>query len=181
MIFSTSLLVVTSPVILITCVAIMLDDFGSPFYKQERLGHLGKTIKIVKLRSMKLDAEKNGAQWAKKNDTRVTKIGHFIRKTRIDELPQLFNVIMGDMSLIGPRPERAVFVDQFCHEVPGFEKRLAIRPGLTGLAQVSGGYDHTPAEKLQFDLDYIEHYGVKEDLSIFFKTFYVVLSGYGAR
>lgn len=180
-IFSLFLLIVLSPLIIITCFAIVIEDRGNPFYFQERVGHLGKKIRIIKLRSMYLDAEKNGAQWAKKDDDRVTNVGHFTRKTRIDELPQLINVLKGDMSLIGPRPEREVFVEQFCMEIDGFEKRLEVRPGLTGLAQVSGGYDHTPKEKLEYDKKYIENYSLKQDIAIFFKTIMVVLNGEGAR
>lgn len=180
-IFSLFLLITTSPIMIITCLATIIEDKGTPFYFQERVGHLGKKIKIIKLRSMYLDAEKNGAQWAKKDDDRVTRVGHFIRKTRIDELPQLINVLKGDMNLIGPRPEREVFVEQFCMEIDGFEKRLEVRPGLTGLAQVSGGYDHTPKEKLEYDKKYIENYSLKQDIVIFFKTIMVVLNGEGAR
>lgn len=179
--FSLILLVATSPVVLIAIICIVIESFGNPFYTQERVGHLGRSIRIIKLRSMRLDAEKNGAQWAKDHDNRVTKVGHFIRKTRIDELPQLMNVLKGEMSLIGPRPERPMFTEQFCYDVPGFEKRLQVRPGLTGLAQVSGGYEHTPAQKLEYDVEYIKNYGLLQDLKIFIKTIGVVVTGDGAR
>src|SRR5690606_8683299 len=116
-------LILVSPVILITAIFIKLESKGPAFFIQERSGLNGKTFNIIKLRSMTIDAEKNGPQWATKNDLRVTNVGKFIRKTRIDELPQLINVLKGDMSIIGPRPERPVFVEQFSREIPGFENR----------------------------------------------------------
>ena len=127
------------------------------------------------------DAEKNGAQWADKDDCRVTKIGNFIRKTRIDELPQLFNILKGDMSLIGPRPERPRFTVEFNQEIPGFVERLQIKPGLTGWAQVNGGDDVTPEEKWELDMYYIEKRDVWMDFKILLKTVGVVLTGAGAR
>lgn len=146
------------------------------------MGLMGKRIYVTKLRSMYSDAElKSGAMWAQKNDARVTKVGSFIRKTRIDELPQILNVLSGEMSLIGPRPERPNFTDEFSESVPGFEKRLTIRPGLSGWAQVNGGYDVTPAEKLADDMYYIEHVSFKLDALIVFKTIKTVFTGDGAR
>src|SRR5699024_7760636 len=112
----------------------------------------------------------NGAKWALANDPRVTRVGKFIRKTRIDELPQVINIIKGDMSLVGPRPERPMFTAEFSKEIPGFTKRLSVKPGLTGWAQVNGGYDITPEEKLNLDLYYINNKSLKTDLSILFKT-----------
>ena len=127
------------------------------------------------------DAEKNGAKWADKNDMRVTAFGKFIRKTRIDELPQLWNVIKGEMSLIGPRPEREVFYKEFEKTIPNFRDRLQVRPGLGGWAQVNGGYDITPKEKLEYDLEYIENLSFRLEAEIFFRTIKVVLTGNGAR
>jgi exopolysaccharide biosynthesis polyprenyl glycosylphosphotransferase len=181
LVFSLLLLIVTLPVLLVTAIAIKLESPGSIFYKQERVGKDGKLFNVWKLRSMRSDAEKNGPQWASKNDSRVTKVGQFIRKTRIDELPQLFNVLNGEMSLIGPRPERPMFTEQFDKEIPGFKNRLAVKPGLTGWAQVNGGYEMTPAEKLDLDLYYIEKQSFKLDAKIFFQTIKVVCTGDGAR
>lgn len=168
--------------IMIFGILIKLETPGKMFYSQERVGYMGKPIYITKLRSMFQDAEKkSGAMWATKNDARVTRVGSFIRKTRIDELPQLFSVLKGDLSLIGPRPERPMFTEEFSKDIPGFEQRLRITPGLSGWAQVNGGYDATPAEKLVDDLYYIEHVSATLDLKIFFKTIGVIFSGNGAR
>ena len=169
------------PVILITAIFIKIDSNGPIFYVQERLGLGGKVFKLIKLRSMSVDAEKDGMQWAQSNDPRVTRVGQFIRKTRIDELPQLFNVLKGDMSLIGPRPERPEFTVQFEKEIPGFINRLSVMPGLTGWAQVNGGYDISPKEKLELDLEYIEKQSIKLDILIIYKTIQTVLTGEGAR
>lgn len=174
-------LILTTPILLFFCIAIKLDTPGPAFYLQERVGRNGKYFKVIKLRSMGVDAEKKGAQWADKNDPRVTKIGAFIRKTRIDEIPQFFNVLQGDMSMIGPRPERPMFTAQFNEEIPDFVKRLAVKPGVTGWAQVNGGYDITPKEKLKLDLYYIENSSLLMDLKIIFKTVRIVLTGEGAR
>lgn len=179
--FSIALLLFTLPVMLLVAVAIKLESPGPIFYKQVRVGLKGRNFEVIKLRSMRTDAEKNGPQWASKNDPRVTRVGQFIRKTRIDELPQLVNILRGDMSLIGPRPERPVFTDQFEKEIPGFKKRLEVKPGLTGWAQVNGGYEATPEEKLRLDLYYIEKQSLKLDLKIIWKTVLVVLTGNGAR
>jgi len=130
---------------------------------------------------MRKDAEATGAKWAEVNDSRVTKIGAFIRKTRIDELPQLILVLKGDMSIIGPRPERPVFTEKFNREIYGFEKRLLVKPGLTGLAQINGGYDISPREKLTYDLEYIQNVSFSLELKIILKTFKVLLTGEGAR
>lgn len=169
------------PLVIIFGIRIKIEDNGPITYKQERLGKGGKRFYIYKLRSMRTDAEKFGAQWAEKDDPRITKVGRFIRKTRIDEIPQLFNILKGDMSLIGPRPERPQFTEQFNREIPGFINRLAVKPGLTGWAQVNGGYDMTPAEKLVEDIYYIKNRSVLLDFKIIFKTVAVVLTGDGAR
>ena len=167
--------------ILIFAVIIKLETPGPAFFLQERVGLHGKYFKVIKLRSMGVNAEKNGAQWATKNDPRVTKVGAFIRKTRIDELPQLFNVLKGDMSLIGPRPERPMFTAQFNEEIPGFIDRLQVKPGITGWAQVNGGYDITPREKLELDRYYINNMSFWLDLKIILKTIKVCITGDGAR
>ncbi|MGM9637629.1 MAG: sugar transferase, partial [Eubacteriales bacterium] len=125
---------------LIIALLIHLDSPGTILFRQERLGKDGKPFTILKFRSMRMDAEVDGPQWADKNDFRCTKIGLFIRKTRLDELPQLWNILKGDMSLVGPRPERACFYDEFETYIHGFRNRLVVKPGLTGLAQVNGGY-----------------------------------------
>nr|WP_205603217.1 sugar transferase [Heyndrickxia ginsengihumi] len=174
-------IIVALPIILICSLLIMIETPGSPFYIQERVGKNGKTFKLIKLRSMRKDAEKTGAKWAEANDPRITKVGAFIRKTRIDELPQLLSVLKGDMSIIGPRPERPMFTAQFDREIPGFSNRILVKPGLTGLAQVNGGYDLTPKEKLQYDLEYIEHLSPRLEMKIILKTFKVLLTGEGAR
>ena len=174
-------LLIGIPLMVIFGILIKVEDNGPITYKQERLGKGGKKFYIYKLRSMRTDAEKFGAQWAEKDDPRITKVGKFIRKTRIDEIPQLFNILKGDMSIIGPRPERPSFTEEFNQEIPGFINRLAVKPGLTGWAQVNGGYEITPREKLIEDIYYIENRSVLLDLKILFKTIKVVLTGDGAR
>jgi exopolysaccharide biosynthesis polyprenyl glycosylphosphotransferase len=174
-------LVISLPFIAVLGLAIKLETPGPIFYVQERVGKGGRLFKVVKLRSMVNDAEKNGAQWAEKDDPRVTRVGRFIRNTRIDELPQFINVLRGEMSIIGPRPERPEFIMEFNESIPGFIERLCVKPGLTGWAQVNGGYDLTPKEKLELDLYYIENRGVKLDIAIVLKTIRVLVTGQGAR
>lgn len=171
----------TLPLIVILGILIKLESEGPIFFRQERVGQHGKYFYVIKLRSMKDDAEKNGAQWAERDDPKVTKVGKFIRKTRIDELPQLWNVLKGDMSLIGPRPERPMFTAQFNNQIPVFVERLIVKPGLTGWAQVNGGYDITPREKLKYDLYYINNMNLLLDLKIILLTIKVVFTGNGAR
>lgn len=143
---------------------------------------MGQPITIVKLRSMRNDAEKNtDAVWAKKNDPRVTAVGRFMRKTRIDELPQFWSIIKGDMSLVGPRPERFTLTQKFSEKWPEFPQRLRIIPGLTGYAQIHGGYDLKPNEKCKLDNYYIEHYSLWQDCKIAFETFKIIFTGDGAR
>lgn len=169
-------------IILIFGILVKLESKGPMFYKQERLGLMGMPITVVKIRSMRNDAESTSGQvWAKKNDDRITKVGHFMRLTRIDELPQIFNVLNGTLSFIGPRPERPKLTGKFAHEVNGFEKRLTVKPGLSGLAQIRKGYEATPAEKLADDLEYINKLSFQTDFNVFFETISVVVTGRGAR
>lgn len=174
-------LVVLSPVLVVFGVWIKIDSKGPIIYKQERVGLNGSLFHVVKLRSMGLNAEKNGMQWAAKNDNRVTRVGKIIRKTRIDEIPQFVNVLKGEMSIIGPRPERKYYTDQFNKDIPGFEKRLWIKPGITGWAQVNGGYEITPREKLVLDLEYMEKRNLLLDIKIVIKTILIVFTADGAR
>ena len=151
---------------------------GPLFYKQERVGKKGKLFSIIKLRSMVIDAERNGAVWADKNDSRVTPFGKFLRKTRLDEIPQFFNILKGEMSIIGPRPERSVFVDQLADKIPFYPTRHIIKPGLTGWAQVNTSYGASVDEsllKLQYDLYYIKHRNLFLDFNIIMKTLTTVL------
>ena len=177
-------IVLLIPVMLICSISalfIILETKGNPLYIQERVGLNGKRFKIYKLRSMYSDAEKDGYQWAMKNDVRITKVGQFLRKSRIDELPQLINIIKGDMAIIGPRPERPEFIEEFLQEIPDFNDRITIKPGITGWAQINGGYELTPKEKLEFDKYYIEHESLYLDTLILLKTIQVVFTGYGSR
>lgn len=174
-------LIIGGPLVLFFGALIYLESPGSIIFKQKRVGKNGKIFVIYKLRSMKLDAEKNGQKWADKNDDRVLKVGKFIRRTRIDEIPQLFNILKGEMTLIGPRPEIPKFTYEFEQQIPGFVERLSVTPGLTGLAQVKGGYDMTPAQKLEKDLEYISKKGFFLDCRIVLDTIIVILTGKGAR
>jgi len=174
------------PFMLITAIIIYIDDGfrtgASVFYKQERVGKDGKLFNILKFRSMRPDAEKDGAKWATKNDNRVTGIGNFIRKYRIDELPQLLNVIRGEMSFIGPRPERPEFVQQLIKEVPYYNQRHNVKPGLAGWAQLNYPYGASvkdSLEKLKFDLYYVKHQSLLLDILILIRTVEVVLFGKG--
>ncbi|MCW9014590.1 MAG: TIGR03013 family PEP-CTERM/XrtA system glycosyltransferase [Gammaproteobacteria bacterium] len=183
---SLLILIIASPVIVFTATAIWLSSFGRDpiFYRQVRIGLCNAPFKVLKFRSMKTDAEKNGAQFAQKNDSRVTFIGAFIRKTRIDELPQLFNVLKGEMSFVGPRPERPEFVLGFEQTIPHYELRHTVKPGITGWAQICYPYGETAGDtknKLQYDLYYIKNYSLFLDLTIIFQTIQVVLFGQGAR
>ncbi|MEW9080057.1 sugar transferase [Terrisporobacter glycolicus] len=174
-------LVISIPMIIVFGFLIKKEDGGPIFYKQDRLGKDGKIIFIYKLRSMRINSETNGAIWAEKNDPRITKVGKFIRKTRIDEIPQFLNILKGEMSIIGPRPERPTLTMEFNDEIPGFINRLVVKPGLTGYAQVHGGYEISPEDKIKEDLYYIKNRSVFLDLSILFKTVKVIFTGEGAR
>lgn len=180
------ILMFTWPFMVLTALIIYLDDGfrtgTSVFYKQERVGLNGKLFQIIKFRSMRPDAEKDGAKWASKNDDRVTRIGHFIRKYRIDELPQLINVFKGEMAFIGPRPERPQFVEQLVREIPYYNQRHNVKPGLAGWAQLNYPYGSSVAdsmEKLKFDLYYVKHQSLLLDLLILVRTTEIVLFGRG--
>lgn len=181
LIFSIFSLVFMAPICLIACIFIVLESSGNPIYMQERVGINGQKFIMYKLRSMYLDAEKDGHQWAVKDDHRITKVGKFLRRTQIDEFPQIINIIKGEMSFIGPRPERPEFVNEFLKYIPDFNDRLTIPPGITGWAQVNGGYDLTPNEKLKYDKYYIEHECFQLDSLILFKTIKVIFTGHGSR
>ncbi|WP_214805034.1 MULTISPECIES: sugar transferase [unclassified Exiguobacterium] len=178
---SLLLILITVPVVILFSILIKIESNGPILYRQDRLGRNNNIFTIYKLRSMYSDAERDGAKWAKINDSRITRIGSIIRKTRIDELPQLFNVLKGEMSLIGPRPERKIFADEFTKINKDFSKRLSVKPGLTGLAQVKGGYDLTPFEKLEYDLKYIKNRDFKMEFFIMLSTIKVIVTGEGAR
>ncbi len=173
------------PILLVAAVFIKLDSKGPIFYSQKRVGLNGKLFKILKLRTMSLDAEKHtGPVYAEENDSRITGVGRFLRKYRLDEIPQMFNVLSGEMSFVGPRPERPVFVESLEKEIPFYALRHMVKPGITGWAQTRCHYASTPAqsaEKLEHDLYYIKHLSLFLDLKIILDTFRVVLTGHGAR
>ncbi len=185
LVVSLFLLAITSPIMLIAALAIKLESHGPVFYRQERVGQHGRPFSIFKFRSMSADAEKDGRpQWAKKNDARITRIGRFIRRTRIDELPQIFNVFMGEMSFVGPRPERPYFVTDLNKQIPYYGVRHTVKPGITGWAQVRYPYGASieeSLEKLQYDLYYVKNHSLFLDLMILTQTVQVVLWGKGAR
>ncbi|MEF8720223.1 MAG: TIGR03013 family XrtA/PEP-CTERM system glycosyltransferase [Candidatus Accumulibacter necessarius] len=182
---ASSLLVLSLPVMLLTAILIVLEDGFSVFYRQERVGLDGRLFKVIKFRSMFNDAESDGKpRWATLDDDRVTRVGRLIRKLRIDELPQLYNVLVGDMSLVGPRPERPYFVDQLTRDIPFYAVRHSVKPGLTGWAQVMYQYGATvedSVQKLQYDLYYVKNHTLFLDILILFQTVGVVLTGKGAR
>lgn len=165
----------------IIALCIKIDSKGPVIFKQERLGKDGKSFTMYKFRSMRVDAEADGPKWADKEDDRCTKVGSFLRKTRLDELPQFFNILKGEMSLVGPRPERPFFYDEFETYIHGFHNRLVVRPGLTGWAQVSGGYDLKPEEKIVYDMEYIANMSVRMDLRCMVRTLRLIFTHEGAR
>jgi len=170
--------ILSLPLWLIIAIAIKLEDGGPIFYSQERVGKDGKIFRILKFRSMIPDAEKNtGAVWASENDPRVTKVGRILRATAMDELPQLLNILKGDMSFVGPRPERPEFVEQFIKKFPNYKKRFTVKPGLTGIAQIYGQYDTPPQHKLKYDLLYIKKQSFLLDLKLILLSFYITLKG----
>ncbi len=180
---SLFILVITLPITLVTAGLIKLDSEGNTFFTQERCGINGKNFKIIKFRSMKKDAEKStGPVWSQKDDPRITRVGTIIRKVRIDEIPQMINVLKGEMSIVGPRPERPYFVEMLSKEIPYYKRRLKVRPGITGWAQVKHKYDETIEDvkiKLRYDLFYIENMSLRMDFKILFRTIFVVLFGKG--
>ncbi|MBF0186507.1 MAG: TIGR03013 family PEP-CTERM/XrtA system glycosyltransferase [Magnetococcales bacterium] len=174
------------PIMLLTTVAIWIESRGKGpiLFIQDRVGYGGRIIQVMKFRSMRTDAEKDGvARWAQKDDDRVTRVGRFIRKMRIDEMPQIFNVLKGEMSLVGPRPERPHFVDILSNKIPYYKERLRVKPGITGWAQICYGYgasEHDAAEKLKYDLYYVKNHGLFFDLLVLVHSMEVVLFGWGA-
>ncbi|WP_152206772.1 TIGR03013 family XrtA/PEP-CTERM system glycosyltransferase [Marinobacter changyiensis] len=183
---AATLLLAGLPLMILTAIAIKVEDgLKAPiFYSQERVGLNGRVFKVHKFRSMGMDAEKNGAVWASKNDSRVTRVGDFIRKVRIDELPQIFNVLNGTMAFVGPRPERPVFVEQLIEAIPLYNERHRVKPGLTGWAQLCFAYadnEEDTREKLRYDLYYIKNQSVLLDLLIIIQTVEVVLFKKGSR
>ena len=178
-------LLVVSPVLVTVIAIIKLTSKGPAIYTQERVGKGGRIFKMYKLRSMVVNAEEfTGPVWAQENDPRVTWIGRILRKTRLDEIPQFFNILKGEMSLIGPRPERPEFVARLSREIEDYPKRLDVAPGITGLAQVWSKYDETVQDvrrKVKYDLLYIRQMCLTADLGILFRTVYVVATGQGAR
>ncbi len=185
LVLAVILLLICSPFLLVAGILITLTSRGPVIYRQERVGRFGKVFKIYKLRTMYVDAEKGlGAVWAKKNDPRVTPVGRILRKLHVDEMPQLLNVLVGEMSIVGPRPERPEMVRDLKTLICDYEKRLIVKPGITGLAQVWHKYDETIEDvkkKIKYDLLYIRKMCLMTDLRIFFRTFLVVLSGRQAQ
>jgi sugar transferase (PEP-CTERM system associated) len=184
-VFASILIVLAAPIMLLTAVLILLDGGGPILYMQERVGLNGRLFNVIKFRSMRTDAEIDGKpRWATAQDDRVTKVGRILRKLRIDELPQLFSVLNGDMSLVGPRPERPYFVDKLTQELPYFAVRQSVKPGVTGWAQVRYHYGASvedAAEKLQYDLYYVKNHTLFLDLVVLFETVGVVLTAKGAQ
>lgn len=178
-------LVIFSPLMAFTALLVRTTSRGPILYSQTRVGKDGQHFEIYKFRTMKVDAEKeSGPVWAQANDKRLTPVGSFLRKSHLDELPQLLNVLKGEMSLIGPRPERPVFVTQFKNTIHGYEERLSVKPGITGLAQVWHRYDETIEDvkkKVKYDVLYIKKMCLWADINIIFRTVYVVITGKGAR
>ena len=175
---------VTVPFIIIVAIAVKLESKGPAFFVQRRVGKGGREFSMYKIRSMRTDSEANGAQFAGENDPRITRIGKFIRKMRIDELPQFLNILKGDMALIGPRPEQATFVQEFEKVIPLYSFRHIVRPGITGWAQVTHGYaadEDETREKLAHDFYYVKNLSIWLDLDIVFKTIKTMLTGFGAR
>lgn len=176
-------IIITAPIMIAAAIAVKLTSKGPVFYKQERLGRFGESFNIYKFRSMRINAEAAGPQWAsRRDDPRLTPIGGFLRRSHIDELPQLFNVFLNTMSLVGPRPERPCFIEDLNRDVPRYDERLLIKPGMTGLAQVHYRYDTSIADvkrKLRFDLLYVKRMCVGLDFRILFWTVGVVATGKG--
>lgn len=175
-----ALLVLLLPMAIVALL-IRVESPGPVIYKQERLGKNGKPFMMYKFRSMRNDAEKSGPQWATVCDPRCTKVGKVIRVWHIDELPQLWNVVLGEMTVVGPRPEREFFYQEFEKELPNFRDRLLVDQGLTCIAQVNGCYDLTPAGRLEYDMEYIQKQSLWTDIKCVLKTFVVLFNHKGAR
>lgn len=181
---SSGLLLFTLPITAVAAVLVKLESRGPMFYRQERIGLDGKTFSVVKFRSMTVDAEKDGPQWAAKQDARITRVGHILRKTRIDEIPQVYNVLRGDMSFVGPRPERPVFVAELREQLRFYDERHRLKPGITGWAQINYPYGASiedAREKLSYDLYYVKNASIFLDLLILLQTVRVVIFPSGAR
>ncbi|WP_158548839.1 sugar transferase [Parvularcula marina] len=175
---SLMLIIFTAPLIIAVAILIKMDSRGPVFYQQARMGRDGKVFRILKFRTMRTNAEENGPRWAEKGDNRITKIGSFLRRSRIDEIPQAINILRGDMSFVGPRPERPEFSEKLAAEIPNFEARTLVKPGLTGWAQVNLPYAASVSDtrmKLAYDLYYIEKQSAWLDFLIVLKTFRVAL------
>lgn len=169
--------IIASPIMAAVAVAIKCEDGGPVFFKQKRVTQGGREFEVIKFRSMIVNAEKNtGAVLAEENDSRITKVGHFIRATRLDEIPQILNIIKGDMSIVGPRPERKVFIEEFCQEMPEFAYRTKVKAGLTGYAQIYGKYNTTPYDKLRLDMIYISNYSLFLDIKLILTTIRILFS-----
>lgn len=182
LLFAMLIGIFAAPVIILAAIIVKLESKGPIFFIQERIGEGNKKFNIVKFRSMTIDAEKDGPQWASKNDNRVTKFGKIMRATRIDELPQLWNVLRGEMSFVGPRPEREFFIQQLEKEIPYYNLRHTVKPGLTGWAQVMYPYGASVEDayrKLQYDLYYIKHHSIPFDVKVLLKTVTIVIFGKG--
>jgi sugar transferase (PEP-CTERM system associated) len=178
-------LAVSMPIMILVALVVRFESKGPIIFRQTRVGRMGKCFEVLKFRSMNVDAEKaTGAQWASENDPRITRIGRFLRKYRLDELPQFVNVIRGEMSFVGPRPERPCFVEELRKTIPYYDERHSVRPGLTGWAQVQYAYGSSIEDafnKLEYDLFYLQNMSVMFDCAIVFKTCRIVLGGLGAR
>ena len=174
---SSVAMIVAAPVMLVVAAAIKLEDGGPVFYKQKRMTRHGREFEILKFRSMIVDAEKYaGAVLATGDDPRITKVGKFIRATRLDEIPQILNILKGDMSIVGPRPERKVIAEEYYKDIPEFEYRLKVRGGLTGYAQIYGKYNTSAYDKLRLDMMYIENYSLMLDIKLIILTLRIIFS-----
>ncbi len=181
-VFSLILLVLLSVPMLLICVIIKLASPGDVFYRQERLGLNGKRMDIIKFRTMRMDAEQGGVQWSLgDDDPRITPVGRVLRKTHLDELPQLWCILKGEMSVVGPRPERPEYYERFEQYIHGFHQRLKVKPGMTGLAQVRGGYYLKPEEKVLFDVEYIKTRSIGLEVRILLETVKVVFCFEGVK
>jgi lipopolysaccharide/colanic/teichoic acid biosynthesis glycosyltransferase len=182
---SATLILALAPLWLLIALAVRLDTPGPVFYRQRRVGYRGRLFDVFKFRSMQTDAEAlSGPVWAREADPRITRVGRLLRRTRLDEIPQLFNVLLGQMALVGPRPERPHFFEVLRSDLPLFEVRTAVRPGITGWAQIRAPYAadaENTRTKLEYDLFYVSHRSPWFDLSILFETVHVALTGRGAR